>query len=110
MDPAAFSQGLNTPFNDLQTGAFPRLAEVGALVLTANQWTGKIDIVYTLVETLLKNLSRGDELPHLPDEDAIYMVRAFGGAVVDPEGNGFGVVAAMPDGRTVASIFTAPRR
>ncbi|MFH1744130.1 MAG: IPT/TIG domain-containing protein, partial [bacterium] len=88
VDPEAFSLGFHTPYSEIRTMAYPRLGYETSLYVPAKQWTAKIDIVLELVVFVLDRLKTSTDLDlgYDPDNEDVYLLRMFSGALRDPEG------------------------
>ncbi len=106
-----FPLGINEPFRRLRARVFEQMEYRRHTSLTANQWTAKIDILYTGVEWLLSQMEAMDgyeyDILHFEDrKEGVYVLRSYSGAFYDRsyensqgEYNDFDILNKIPNGK-----------
>ncbi|MBD3266503.1 hypothetical protein GF373_07515 [bacterium] len=80
-----FPLGLNEPIGSLAVRPLQPMGNSRSTYLPATQWTAKIDVSYTIVDyainSIVDTLLPEDKAFPLAEEDAVYLLRAYSGAV-----------------------------
>lgn len=101
IDPESMPLGLNTSFLKIQSTGYSQLGYSRSTLVAANQWTARIDIAGYFVGLALGLIPK--ESFNLPNnEEGVYLVRAYSGAVRDYEGLDNKAIQSIPNGEDLA--------
>ncbi len=110
LHPDALPQGLNTPFTHIQSHGLKHAGYCQSTMLAANQWTAKIDILRTGVDSILGEMfdwMKSNDTLYLEDrEQSAYILRIFSGSIRDFEGWDDGAINTIEDGPRMARSAT----
>lgn len=109
VDPDAFERGYNTAYPEIASTGYPHLGYEAAGFVAAKHWTAKIDILREGIGWLLDSVRPSEQLDleYDPNDESVYLLRAFSGCFTGPEKGDATAIATMEDGRHYAEQAAA---